>query len=156
MRGKELLSRRRCPWEITSTDSTTTPRVKVYDTGPARLIKRSFEVGTVPWNPSTPLLTCLNRHLTSLHFTRLCHLARARHSAPLPVASLIPLQKKYATPLIVTLKPECCHPPERPPRPGLRGGFPTSGKTTPRPVSSTCHHLKCRLSQPTPPGCHGL
>ena len=47
MRGKELLSRRRCPWQITSTDSTTTPRVKIYDTGPARLIKRSFEVGTV-------------------------------------------------------------------------------------------------------------
>ena len=40
MREKELLSRRRCPWKVTSTDSTTTPRVKIYDTGPARLIKR--------------------------------------------------------------------------------------------------------------------
>ena len=40
MRGKELLFRRRCPWKVTSTDSTTTPRVIIYDTGPARLIKR--------------------------------------------------------------------------------------------------------------------
>ena len=33
------MSRRRCLWKITSTDSTTTPRVKINDTGPARLIK---------------------------------------------------------------------------------------------------------------------
>ena len=80
MRGKELLSRRRCPWKITSPDSTTTPRVKIYDTGPARLIKRSFEVGTAHrlgffnvnvqrWSPYfAPPISPYNAGLESLLF----------------------------------------------------------------------------------------
>ena len=115
MRAKELLSRRRCPWEITSPDSMTTPRVKIYDTGPARLIEGSFEVGTtLRWHTllyytsalptvATELSTTLLPH-SPPYFAVFCLFSSLRYAgAQLPAASplFFALQWRYSFSLLV-------------------------------------------------------